>query len=132
MSSGELTFELKRDDAVDSLTYLTTTTADLTAYTSSPLTTYEWKVSDLCFTSTIEKTKSELPERVIFSDPATILIWENGDKTVVKTSKGDKYNPLYGFLMAYFKYTSGLNSSKRDKYFKKIMEENEKNEKDKK
>lgn len=116
MTNGELTFNLDKikDDSVDVLSSTITTTCNPYPYT--------WTMNIDDFYS---KKKAELPERVIFSDPATILIWKNGDKTVVKTSKGDKYNPLYGFLMAYFKYTSGLNSSKRDKYFKKIMEEND-------
>lgn len=64
----------------------------------------------------------KLPEKVIFNNPATILIWENGDKTVVKTMEEDKYDPMVGFLMAYFKYKSGLNSNERERYFKEIME----------
>lgn len=110
-----------RDDSADGITYLTTTTSDLSPWKTM---NYVWTLNDSGLTLSTKKEKAELPERVIFSDPATILIWKNGDKTVVKTSKGDKYNPLFGFLMAYFKYTSGLNSSKRDKYFKKILEEN--------
>lgn len=70
-----------------------------------------WKVPD-----------DELPEKVIFNNPATILIWKNGDKTIVKTMKEDKYDPMVGFLMAYFKYKSGLNSNERERYFKEIME----------
>lgn len=68
------------------------------------------------------KDDDELPERVIFNNPATILIWKNGDKTIVKTMKEDKYDPMVGFLMAYFKYKSGLNSNERERYFKEIME----------
>lgn len=68
------------------------------------------------------KDYDELPERVIFNNPATILIWENGEKTVVKAMKEDKYDPMIGFLMAYFKYKSGLNSNERERYFNEIME----------
>lgn len=68
------------------------------------------------------KADDELPAKVIFNNPATILIWRNGDKTIVKTMKEDKYDPIVGFLMAYFKYKSGLNSNERERYFKEIME----------
>lgn len=111
---------MANNDADDYLTYFTTTTS---GSSWGPINYYEWTLNDSGLTLSTKKEKAELPERVIFSDPATILIWKNGNKTVVKASKGDKYNPLFGFLMAYFKYTSGLNSSKRDKYFKKILEE---------
>jgi len=109
------------DDMIDSSIYLTTTTSGLSYLETIDLN--PWKTMSYTWTLN-DKEKAELPEKVIFSNPATILIWKNGDKTVVKTAKGDKYNPYYGFLMAYFKYTSGMNSSKREKYFKKIMEEN--------
>ena len=39
-------------------------------------------------------------KKVIFSDPATIVLWEDGTKTVVKTQKGDQYDPEKGLAMA--------------------------------
>ena len=42
-------------------------------------------------------------ERVIFSDPATIIVWKDGKKTVVKCSENDIYVPETGFMMAYMK-----------------------------
>ena len=39
-------------------------------------------------------------KKVIFSDPATIVLWEDGTKTVVKTQKGDAYDPEKGLAMA--------------------------------
>ena len=38
--------------------------------------------------------------KVIFSDPATIVLWEDGTKTVVKIQKGDRYDPEKGLAMA--------------------------------
>lgn len=38
-------------------------------------------------------------ERVIFNDPATIVIWNDGTKTVVKCHEGDTYNEQTGLLM---------------------------------
>ena len=39
-------------------------------------------------------------KKVIFNDPATIILWWDGDKTVVKTQNGEKYDPEKGFAMA--------------------------------
>lgn len=39
-------------------------------------------------------------KKVIFSDPATIVLWEDGTKTIVKTQKGDVYDPEKGLAMA--------------------------------
>lgn len=39
-------------------------------------------------------------KRVIFNGPATIIIWDNGDKTVVKCQNGDAYDKRTGFMYA--------------------------------
>ena len=38
-------------------------------------------------------------EKVIYNDPATIVIWNDGTKTVVKCHEGDRYDPEKGFLL---------------------------------
>lgn len=38
-------------------------------------------------------------ERVIFNDPATIVMWKDGTKTVVKCQEDDSYNEQTGLLM---------------------------------
>ena len=38
--------------------------------------------------------------RVIFNGPATVIIWKNGDKTVVKCHDGDTYDRKIGFMYA--------------------------------
>jgi len=40
------------------------------------------------------------PRRVIFSGPATIVFWSDGDKTVVKCGNGEPYSQETGFAMA--------------------------------
>lgn len=42
-------------------------------------------------------------KKVIFSGKATIIIWEDGTKTIVKCQKGDKYDPEKGLVMALLK-----------------------------
>lgn len=51
--------------------------------------------------------KSSAIKRVIFNDPATVIIWEDGTKTVAKAVKGDKYDPEKGFAIAYAKKFGG-------------------------
>lgn len=52
---------------------------------------------------------SILPEikDVIFNNPATIILWKDGTKTVVKCGEGDKYDPEKGFAMAIAKKALG-------------------------
>ena len=44
--------------------------------------------------------KREKIKKVIFSNPATIVLWEDGTKTVVKTQNGEPYDPEKGLAMA--------------------------------
>lgn len=50
-------------------------------------------------------------KKVIFNKPATIILWEDGTKTVVKCQPGDKYDKEKGFAFALMKkiYGSGFN-----------------------
>ena len=53
-------------------------------------------------------------KKVIFNPPATIILWEDGTKTVVKTRKGTEFNPYYGFTAAVTKKVCGSNSRVND------------------
>lgn len=44
---------------------------------------------------------------VIFSDPATVVFWDDGTKTVVKTQGGEKYDKEKGLAMAIIKKITG-------------------------
>lgn len=57
---------------------------------------------------------------VIFNDPATIIIWSDGSKTVVKCRDGEEFDPEKGFAMAISKKVLG---NKYDYYdvFKKYI-----------
>ena len=46
-------------------------------------------------------------KRVIFNNPATIVIWKNGDKTVVKCGERDEYDPEKGLAMCFAKHALG-------------------------
>lgn len=46
---------------------------------------------------------------VIFNDPATIVFWNDGTKTVVRAQGGDKFDPEKGLAMAFAKKMFGNN-----------------------
>ena len=46
-------------------------------------------------------------KNVIFNDPATIVFWNDGSKTVVKTQDGDEFDPEKGLAMAISKKVLG-------------------------
>lgn len=46
-------------------------------------------------------------KKVIFNDPATIILWTDGTKTVVKCSEDDYYDPEKGMAMAVCKKIMG-------------------------
>lgn len=52
-------------------------------------------------------------KKVIFNDPATIVIWANGDKTVVK-AQNEMYDPEKGLAMAFAKRALGGKGSYYD------------------
>ena len=50
-------------------------------------------------------------ENVIFNDPATIVFWTDGTKTVVKCQEGDEFDPEKGLTMAIAKKVYGNKGS---------------------
>ena len=44
---------------------------------------------------------------VIYNDPATIVIWSDGTKTVSKTHAGDVYSPEVGLVLCVLKKLTG-------------------------
>ena len=58
-------------------------------------------------------SSSHFPEikNVIFNDPATIVFWEDGTKTVVKCQDGDEFDPEKGLAMAIAKKAYGNKGS---------------------
>lgn len=45
--------------------------------------------------------------KVIYNDPATIVLWKDGTKTVAKCGKNDKYNPEQGLAICMLEYMLG-------------------------
>lgn len=70
----------------------------------------------------IGRTAYDPIERVIFNDPATIVIWKDGTKTVVKCQEGDTFSRELGLAMAISKKFFG-NKGKYNEVFKKWVKE---------
>lgn len=50
------------------------------------------------------------PARIIYNDPATVVFWKDGTKTVVKRMPKEKFNPYTAFCAALAKKIFGNNS----------------------
>lgn len=53
--------------------------------------------------------KSLTIKKVIYNGPATIILWDDRTKTVVKCKEGDSYSPEAGFALAVLKRLTGNN-----------------------
>ena len=62
---------------------------------------------------------------VIYNDPATIVLWMDGTKTVVKCSDYDIYDPEKGLAMAIAKKTLGNQSNYYETFKRWLPEEDE-------
>lgn len=71
-----------------------------------------------------DKRNVSQPEikEVIFNDPATIVIWSDGSKTVVKCQSGDTYSKETGLALCIAKKYLG-NKGNFNEVFKKYIEE---------
>lgn len=63
-------------------------------------------------------------KKVIFNKPATIVLWEDGTKTVVKCSNEDAWDPEKGLAMCIIKKICG-NDNSYHKIFKEWIPDNQ-------
>lgn len=84
----------------------------------------DWK-STMELYKRLEEEKKNTIKKVIFHDPATIIYWEDGTKTVVKVQNGEKFDPEKGMAMAICKKTHGNDGSYYEA-FKKFLPKEEK------
>ena len=86
-------------------------------------------------TKQIENTMSNYMmfniEKVIFNDPATIVYWKDGTKTVVQCSEYDIYDAEKGLAMCYMKKALG-NKGNFNEILKKTLDPDYNRQKDKK
>lgn len=79
--------------------------------------------------SPYQKAMSKI-KNVIFNDPATIVFWSDGTKTVVKCGKDDTFDPEKGLAMAISKYFFDNAGYFNDVFKKWIPKKGESDEKD--
>lgn len=89
-----------------------------------------WKIANSYYGVNPVNTKSEIKEyymnnitKVIFNDPATIVFWRDGTKTVVKCNPEDIFDPEKGLAMACMKKLFGNNGFYNDIFRKWLPEE---------
>ena len=63
-------------------------------------------------------TDDSIISRVIFNDPATIILWSDGTKTIAKTHGDDAFDPEKGFAVACAKKLLGNGASFRMEFAK--------------
>lgn len=72
----------------------------------------------------LTKNESFDIQRVLFNDPATIVFWKDGTKTVVKCQDGDVYSEEVGLALCFAKKALG-NQSNFNNVFKKWLPQEE-------
>lgn len=63
------------------------------------------------------------PVKVIFNNPATIVVWDDGTKTIVKKQKGDRYDKEKGLALCYMKKALGNTSRQLNDALRKGLDE---------
>lgn len=63
-------------------------------------------------------TDDSIISRVIFNDPATIILWSDGTKTIAKTHGDDAFDPEKGFAVACAKKLLGNGNAFRTEFAK--------------
>ena len=87
---------------------------------------YECEVYGDCYMlEDKSKEKRMTIKRVIINEPATIILWEDGSKTVVKCKDGEVFDPEKGIAMAYIKHVLfNDRTTKCNKWFDKQIKQN--------
>ena len=63
-------------------------------------------------------------KEVIFNEPATICIWSDGTKTIVKCEEGETFDKEKGIALCFMKKING-NKGNYNNIFKKFIKEEE-------
>ena len=82
------------------------------------------RATRIAYNNMYKNTQMNLIKNVIFNDPATIILWNDGSKTVVKCGEGEVYDPEKGLAMAISKKVLG-NKGNYYETFKKWLPEKE-------
>lgn len=72
-----------------------------------------------------KETIVDMPEKYIINHGATVLIWKDGTKTIIKRCKEDEFNKRLAFLTAFFQHYSGMSKNKANKFLSSLVVEDE-------
>ena len=75
-------------------------------------------IGDFFYSKDLSLMKPEI-KKVIFNDPATIVYWHDGTKTVVKAQDGEPFDKEKGLAMAFMKKVCG-NKGNYNEIFKEF------------
>lgn len=67
--------------------------------------------------------RAAFPVKVIFNNPATIVIWSDGTKTIVKCGPNDTYSKEAGLALCYMKKSLGNKGNYNNMFRRWIKEE---------
>lgn len=110
-----------------------------TRYDPVTFTTYNlcdsFRIADKIADDIMKRTNKELNyiinvapyfriKKVIFNNPATIVYWSDGDKTVVKCGKDDTYSEETGLALCFMKKALGNKGNYNNTFKKYIKEKN--------
>lgn len=87
----------------------------------------EDKLNSIDLLSTMRRLGFMQIKKVIFNNPATIIIWSDGSKTVVKVQNGEEYDPEKGMALCCAKKLLG-NKSNFNNEFKKWLSKEDQND----
>lgn len=59
-------------------------------------------------------------ETYLINNQVVVIFWKNGEKTVAKIDKRDKFDKEFGFCLAVFKYLIIVNKISRNSYKREI------------
>lgn len=82
-----------------------------------------YKKIKFCDSAYITAVEDFRIEKVIFNDPATIVYWKDGDKTVVKCQDEDVFDPEKGLAMCFMKRALGNTGNFNDIFREWLPEE---------
>ena len=77
----------------------------------------------------IEHTEGNFtPKKVIYNPPATIVIWNDDTKTIVKTTDGEQFDPERGYLQAYYEKHNNMSKTQGNKILHDLRKQYEEEE----
>lgn len=111
--------DVYKDNLKDAFAYIMRDVEDVLKYEEG-IGNKKIKFCDSTYITAVEDFRIE---KVIFNDPATIVYWKDGDKTVVKCQDEDVFDPEKGLAMCFMKRALGNTGNFNDIFRKWLPEE---------